>query len=64
MRAALRAPALVLAPTDPLERVLERPPVAGRDLVVVADGGQVVGVVGAGDLERVVVLRSAVGPTP
>ena len=37
---------------------------AGRDLVLVADAERVVGVARAGDLERVVLLRAAVGPTP
>ena len=60
----LRTPPLVPAPTDPVERLLERPPTAGRDLVLVADAERVVGVVSAGDLERVVLLRAAVGPTP
>ena len=44
--------------------VLERPPSAGRDLVLGAAAERVVGVVSAGDLERVVLLRAAVGPTP
>jgi CBS domain-containing protein len=59
----VRTPPLVLAPTDPLERVLEAPPTSGRDLVVVSDGNRVVGVVSAGDLERVVLLRPEVEPT-
>jgi CBS domain-containing protein len=62
-RDVIRTPPLVLTPTDPLERVLERPPTSGRDLVVVTDRERVVGVVSAGDLERVVLLRPEVGPT-
>jgi CBS domain-containing protein len=61
-RDLVRTPPLALAPMDPLERVLERPPTSGRDLVVVIDRDRVVGVVSAGDLERVVLLRPEVGP--
>jgi Zn-dependent protease/CBS domain-containing protein len=60
----LRTPPLVLAATDPMERLLERPPTAGRDLVLVADAERVVGVVSAGDLERVVLLRATNDQTP
>ena len=59
----VRTPPLVLAPDDAAERVLERPPAAGRDLVIVADGDRVVGVIAAGDLERVRLLHPALGRT-
>ncbi len=58
----VRTPPLVLAPDDPVERALERPPTAGRDLVIVADGDRVVGVIAAGDLERVVLLHPVLAP--
>lgn len=63
VRDLVRTPPLVLTPTDPLERVLERPPTSGRDLVVVTDEARVVGVVSGGDLERLVLLRPELGPT-
>lgn len=62
VRDLVRTPPLILAPTDPLERVLERPPRSGRDLVVVADDDRVTGVISAEDLERVVLLRPVIAP--
>lgn len=49
---------LVVTPDTLLERVLERPLVPGRDLVVVEQDGRVVGVLTTSDLQRIVELRA------